>query len=251
MTVAALVVGAGRGQRLHESARAPDSDVTFRPEPGLAKAFVRLAGRSLLARSVEALARAPEVDVILAVLPPDGVERWGEVAAELSEAARARCLEPVAGGAERVDSVGRGLAALPADVEHVAVHDAARPLVRPEDVSRVVRAAVEHGAALLAVPVADTIHRIESDAIAATPRRDECWAAQTPQVFRVDWLREALHKARAGELPATDDAGLVAALGLPVRVVDGDPGNRKITRAEDLAWAETRLREQAAKEERG
>jgi 2-C-methyl-D-erythritol 4-phosphate cytidylyltransferase len=135
-----------------------------------------------------------------------------------------------------------GLAALPPEVQLVAVHDAARPLVRPADVGRVVLAARACGAALLAVPVADTIHRAADGWLRETPPRAECFAAQTPQVFRADWLREALAKAEAAGVRATDDASLVAALGVAVRVVPGDPANLKITRAADLALAEAELR---------
>jgi 2-C-methyl-D-erythritol 4-phosphate cytidylyltransferase len=130
-----------------------------------------------------------------------------------------------------------GLAALGPEVTHVAVHDAARPLVRPEDVSRAVRAAREHGAALLAVPAPDTIQRVVGGRVVETPPRSECWVAQTPQVFRVDWLREALAKARAEGFHATDDAELVARLGVTVHVVEGHPRNVKITRADDLLAA--------------
>ena len=149
----------------------------------------------------------------------------------------------VAGGRERQDSTRAGLAALPADVDLVAVHDAARPLVRPEDVERVVSAAREGGAALLAVPVRDTIHHVRDGLLAETPPRETCWAAQTPQAFRRDWLEEALAKAAAEGTVGTDDAGLVRALGVPVRVVEGDPRNLKITTWEDLAVAEAWLRQ--------
>jgi 2-C-methyl-D-erythritol 4-phosphate cytidylyltransferase len=120
----------------------------------------------------------------------------------------------------------------------VAVHDAARPLVRPEDVSRVVAAARESGAALLAVPLTDTVKRVQGGLVVETPPREECWAAQTPQVFRVDLLREALAKATAAGFLGTDDAQLVERLGVPVRVVRGDPSNFKVTHAEDLLRAE-------------
>jgi 2-C-methyl-D-erythritol 4-phosphate cytidylyltransferase len=230
MRVAALVLGAGSGARLR---------ATLDAAP--AKAFVRLAGRSLLARSLAALAAVREIEWLLPVLPPEALGAWPEVLAELPDASRV--LAPVAGGAERQDSARAGLAALPPDATHVAVHDAARPLVRPADVSRVIAAALAHGAALLAEPVRDTIHRVEAGRIVATPPRSECWAAQTPQVFRVDWLREAYAKAAAEGLVSTDDAALVARLGNPVEVVPGDPDNFKITTAADLVRAAALLGE--------
>jgi 2-C-methyl-D-erythritol 4-phosphate cytidylyltransferase len=229
MRVAALVLGAGSGARLRAGlAAAPP------------KALVSLGGATLLARSLAALARVRELEWLQPVLPADALAEWSRVRAELPDAARV--LAPVAGGAERQDSAQAGLAALPAEVTHVAIHDAARPLVRPEDVSRVIAAALSHGAAILAEPVRDTIHRLVGGRIASTPPRTECVAAQTPQVFRVDWLREAYAKARAEGVVGSDDAELVARLGNPVEVVIGDPGNFKITTAADLARAEALLR---------
>jgi 2-C-methyl-D-erythritol 4-phosphate cytidylyltransferase len=137
--------------------------------------------------------------------------------------------------------VRAGLAVLPAEISHVAIHDAARPLVRPEAVSRVVAVAGEVGAALLARPAADTIHRVRAGAVVETPLRSECFAAQTPQVFRIDWLREALAKADADGFVASDDGALVARLGVRVEVVPGDADNLKITTASDLAIAEALL----------
>ena len=198
---------------------------------------------TLLARSLAALAAARELEWIVPVLPAEALAAWPQVRAELPDAARV--LAPVAGGAERQDSARAGLAALPGDATHVAVHDAARPLVRAADVSRVVAAALAHGAAILAEPVRDTIHRVADGCIAATPPRAECFAAQTPQVFRIDWLREAYAEAAADGVVGTDDAALVARLGNPVHVVPGDPGNFKITTAADLARAEAWLAESA------
>ena len=135
------------------------------------------------------------------------------------------------GGAERQDSMAAGLAALPAGVSHVAVHDAARPLVRPEAVERVVRAAKRDGAAILAVPVRDTIKRVRGGRVVETPERSECFAAQTPQVFRLEILREALAKAAIDAFVGTDDAQIVEALGVAVTVVAGDVENLKVTLA--------------------
>jgi len=226
MRVAALVLGAGRGERLGHA---------------LPKAFVPLAGRPLLAHALEALAAAPEIDLVVPVVPADARERFGEVEAALGAAHKIGA--PVVGGAERQDSVAAGLAALPEDIGLVAVHDAARPLVRAEDVTRVVAEAQRCGAALLAVPVGDTIKRVREGRVVETPPREECWAAQTPQVFRVELLREALAKAAAEGRIGTDCAQLVEALGVPIAVVEGDPGNVKVTRAEDLARVERTLEE--------
>jgi 2-C-methyl-D-erythritol 4-phosphate cytidylyltransferase len=157
-------------------------------------------------------------------------------------------LPAVPGGAERQDSMRAGLAALPPDCEWVAVHDAARALVRPADVARVVEAARRSGAALLAVPVRDTLKQTIGGRVVATVPREALYAAQTPQVFRVSLLREALDKAGTDGFQGTDDAQLVERLGAPVEIVEGDPGNLKITWAADLAWAETQVAERRAGE---
>jgi 2-C-methyl-D-erythritol 4-phosphate cytidylyltransferase len=225
MITAALVLAAGRGERLHS------------PVP---KAFVSVAGRTLLAHSLAALAAAPEIALVVPVIAIADLERFAGFAPERSGIPK---LAPaVPGGRERQDSVRAGLAALGPEVVLVAVHDAARPLVRPRDVSRVVQAAQRHGAALLATPATDTIKRVRGGVVIDTPLRAECWVAQTPQVFRVDLLREALATAAQEGLLGTDDAQLVERLGVAVHVVEGDPGNRKITLPEDLPWAEERLR---------
>ena len=240
MTVAALVLGAGSGERLRESLGVRESERVEDAAGLLPKAFVPLAGRCLLLRSLEALAASAEVDLVVPVVAREAMPRMVGLESELRKIPKVS--SAVAGGAERQDSVRCGLEALPAEVTHVAVHDAARPLVRPGDVSRVVRAARSRGAALLAVPVRDTIKRVESGQVVATPPRSECYAAQTPQVFRIDWLRDALAKADADGVRGTDDASLVERLGVAVEVVEGDPANLKITSAADLALAEVWLR---------
>ena len=237
MTVAALIVGAGRGERYRAS-------LAGAPERELAKAFVSLAGRPLLEHAARALCAVAEISLVVPVLSPEAVGEMTELAPGL--AGLAKLGAPVAGGAERQDSVRAGLAALPADVRLVAVHDAARPLVRPEDVARVIRAAEASGAAILAAPVPDTVKRVRDGRIVETPPRSELYAAQTPQVFRADWLREAIAKADAEGVRGTDDASLVERLGMPVTIVPGPATNLKITTAADLRLAEILLAEREA-----
>lgn len=234
MRVAALVLGAGRGERLGEA---------------VPKAFVPLCGKPLLVRALEALASAPEIDIAIPIIGAAELPRMKVLAYELASIPGLQ--EPTIGGAERQDSMTAGLAALPPDVDFVAVHDAARPLVAREAISRVVKAARQSGAAILAVPVRDTIKRVRDGVIVETPNRAECFAAQTPQVFRVDVLREALEKAAAEGFIGTDDAEIVERIGVPVTVVAGDPSNIKITDRADLVAAERWLREQRKGEKGG
>jgi len=228
MRVAALALGAGRGERL--GLHAP-------------KAFVPLAGRPLLAHALEALCACEAIERVVPVVPEANRAELSQQLGALAQ--HEKLAAAVAGGAERQDSVRAGLEALPGDFELVVVHDSARPLVRPDAISRVVAAAREHGAALLALPAVDTIKRVRGGVVCETPPRAECFAAQTPQVFRVDWLRQGLEKAASEGRLATDCSQLVEALGMQVHVVPGDPDNRKITDAADLAWAERRLAEAA------
>jgi 2-C-methyl-D-erythritol 4-phosphate cytidylyltransferase len=225
MRVAALVLAAGRGERLGG---------------GVPKAFVPLAGRPLVLHAVAALAACGGIERVVPVVPAAERARW--LALPLDFAGAQKVAPPVAGGAERQDSTRAGLAALPEGFDLVAVHDAARPLVRPGDVARAIEAAARTGASLLAVPVRDTLKRLGSGALVGeTLPRAACWAAQTPQVFRLGLLREALAKAEAEGFLGTDDAQLVERLGAAVEVVEGDPRNLKITGPEDLVIAEVLL----------
>jgi 2-C-methyl-D-erythritol 4-phosphate cytidylyltransferase len=221
MSVVALLLAAGRGERLgHE----------------LPKAFVPLAGRPLLLHALGALAAAPEVEAVIPVVAAAELPRLQALLAEWGP--RPKLAAAVAGGAERQDSVRAGMQALPPQASLVAVHDAARALLRPAAVSRVVAAARRSGAAILAVPVRDTIKRVAAGRIVETPARAACWAAQTPQVFRTEILRQALAKAAAEHYLGTDDAELVERLGVTVEVVEGDADNLKLTHPEDLVLAE-------------
>ncbi len=230
MRVAALVLAAGRGDRLgHE----------------LPKAFVPLAGKPMLLHALAAMAGADEIDRVVPVVAGTDLGRLRQLADEL--AAIPKLAPAVAGGATRQDSVRAGLEALPTGVDLVAVHDAARPLVGTDAVARVVAAACASGAAILAVPVRDTIKRVREGRVAETPPRAECFAAQTPQVFRIEILREALAKAAAEGRQGTDDAELVEALGVAVQVVAGEPFNLKVTYPEAVAAAERVLAARGAR----
>jgi len=231
MRTVALVLAAGRGERLGFP---------------LPKGFVPLAGRPLLLHALSVLDAVAEVERLVPVIPADAFELYRQAIA--GAGALCKLAPPVAGGRERQDSVRAGLAALPPGTELALVHDAARPCVRAEAIRRVIEAARATGAAILAAPLRDTVKRVRNGRVVETPPRAECWAAQTPQVFRVEILREALAKAEAEGVVGTDDAQLVEALGVEVRVVPGDPDNLKITGPEDLALAEhlLALRREAA-----
>lgn len=224
MSVAALVLAAGRGARLRHD---------------VPKAFVPLLGRPILVHAIERVAACGEVDMLLPVVAAADLPRFARLGTVLAGVSGLR--PPVRGGSERQDSVRAGLAALEPDVEWVIVHDAARALLRPEAVTRALAGARETGAALLALPARDTLKRVEDGRVLETPDRSVWWVAQTPQVFRRELLREALDKAEADGVRGTDDAQLVERLGVTVRVVPGDADNLKITGPEDLLVAEALL----------
>jgi len=176
--------------------------------------------------------------VLVLVAPADRVDALRGEAADLPTDVRV-----VAGGARRQDSVRLGVAAVPAGIGVVAVHDAARPLLSAETALAVVREAARSGAALAAVPVRDTLKRVSADGVVErTVDREGLWHAQTPQAFRTDVARTAHDEAVRRGLEATDDAALVEALGLAsVRVVRGDPWNFKVTDPPDRDAAEALL----------
>jgi len=233
-SVAAIVLAAGRGARLQQD---------------VPKAFVVLAGRTLLERSLRALVQADVFDWLQPVIPAEARDRYRAIEglAEIDGMPSARpsgvrLAEPVIGGAERQDSVRAGLAGLPPEVEWVAVHDAARCLVAPEDVRRVVDQARASGAAILAERTRDTLKRVGGvGQVLETPERAGLWAAQTPQVMRRDWLLAGLEAAERDGRQATDDAQLLEWLGHEVRVVESRSANPKITLPDDLRAAEALL----------
>ena len=150
----------------------------------------------------------------------------------------------IAGGDSRQESVERGLAGLPDEARHVLIHDGARCLASPDLFDRCTEAVRGGKAVIAATPVTDTIKQVdESGVITATPNRAELWAAQTPQAFSVDELRQGHREARANGWTVTDDASLYERLGWPVNVLDAGPSNIKVTTPFDLTVATAVLAE--------
>jgi len=204
---------------------------------GRKKQGVPLQGRPVLCWTVDVFEATPTVRGVVVAVPPEDVARWRR---RLGPCRKVRAV--VAGGAERQASVARALDAVPADVQWIVVHDGVRPCITPDLVRRVVAAAQAHGAAIAALPIAETIKRGAEGWVKETVDRDGLWAVQTPQAFRADLLRGAHRRAAADGVLATDDAALVERLGTPVRLVPGLPANVKITRPEDLPLARALVR---------
>jgi 2-C-methyl-D-erythritol 4-phosphate cytidylyltransferase len=221
VSVWAVLAAAGRGERL-------GSD---RP-----KACARLGGRPRLAESLERLENSGWVDAIVIAAPPEWEEPSILVAEEI---AATKVSSAVAGGESRSESVRLALEEVPVDAAVVLVHDVARPLLSEEVIGRVL-APLSEGwdGAVPAVPLADTVKRVEGDRVLETLPRDDLVAVQTPQAFLVDVLRRAV----SGDVSqATDCASLVEARGGRVKVVEGDPRLLKVTDADDLALVESWL----------
>jgi 2-C-methyl-D-erythritol 4-phosphate cytidylyltransferase len=217
----AVVVAAGRGERLGLD----------RP-----KAFANLAGRPLLAESLERLEQSEWIDAIVVAAAPGWEEPSILLAEELGAGKVSAC---VTGGETRAESVRNALAEVAEDAAVVVVHDAARPVLPGEVIERVLGPLGEgYDGAVPVLPLADTIKRVRDHEVVETLSREELVAAQTPQAFAAAVLREAF----AGELGgATDCAALVEARGGRVATVPGDRRLLKVTDAEDLAVVERML----------
>ncbi len=206
----------------------------------VAKQYLPLSGIPILARTVARFGACPDVHRIVVVVPKADLETCRRDILPLAGADRE--IRLAAGGAERQDSVYQGLLAAGPDVDLVAVHDAVRPLVTPEEISRCLALAGEHGACILAAPAADTLKRADAEGrIRETLDRTHVWLAQTPQAFRYTLLLDAHERARREGFIATDDAALAERLGLPVYITPGSARNLKITTPADLALAEAIL----------
>ncbi len=221
--VAVLVPAGGVGARL--GLRTP-------------KQFVALGGAPILAVTVRRLARHPRVAAVVVAAPETHVA----LARRLLTGAGGRVpVAVVAGGATRQESVWRALQQAPSQAAIVVVHDAVRPFVTPALVDAVTGAARAEGAAICALPITETVKRVQDGLVEATLDRATLWAVQTPQAFHTPLLREAHEKALRDGFVGTDEAMLVERLGHRVRVVAGDARNIKITTPADLrrarAWA--------------
>lgn len=239
MFVSVIIAAGGRGLRLGGD---------------LPKQLLNVAGRPVLERSVTAFLKHPQVDEIVVALP-------AEYAADPPPYLRAapKVLRVVAGGARRQDSVANAFEAVDPRSDLVVVHDAARPFASADLISRTIAAAAESGAALAAMPARDTVKRARDEAeddvvpegcdtrarerryVGETLPRDAIFLAQTPQAFRRSVLREALALGQSG-VEATDEAALAERAGHPVRLVEGEATNIKITVSDDLPLAETLAR---------
>ena len=217
MKTVAIIVAGGTGKRM-----------------GRPKQFIKIAGKPMLAWTVDAFQRTKAIDGIILVVAPDQLDLAAKIKA-------AKIIAVVPGGRQRQDSVRNGLAALPKGVQIVLIHDGARPAVEAATINGTIKAAKEHGAAIAAVPLKDTIKLVNrrEAKILKTLDRSEMWAAQTPQTFTVPVINKAYETLKHD---VTDDAAAVERLGIPVTIVADSYANLKVTTPEDIFIMEAILK---------
>lgn len=219
MKTAAILVAAGSSARMKSG--------------GASKTMIEIGGEPVLSRTLRAFENAACISKIVIVACACDFDAIQKASAFVTKP-----LTITEGGKERQDSVSNG-AALCGDAEYIAVHDAARPFITPEEIETVCADAEKYGAATLAVPVKDTIKVAAADGtVCATPERSTLRAIQTPQVFRLSLYKEALCLAKNAGKQYTDDCQLIEAAGGKVYLTPGDYKNIKITTPEDLLVAE-------------
>lgn len=219
----AIIVAAGTGQRFASTTP---------------KQFITLLGKPLIIHTLDKFDACDLIDEIVLVLSDEG-RKLLESSDHASGITKLRSI--VTGGTTRAESVRNGLSSLNAsEGDIVAVHDGARPLVTVSEIARTVEKAVEAGAACLVAPVTDTIKTIGGDEIVGTLERDKLRRALTPQAFRCEVLKRAFEVVDLSEA-VTDECYLVEKLGYPIAIVEGSSRNIKITRSEDLVFAQAVL----------
>jgi len=219
--VALIIPAAGEGARMKSAVRKP---------------FLDLGGRPVLHVVLERCTAAAAMRQVIVAVGPQDYRRHEALLAQLS---RFGVTDVVEGGRTRTQTVSNALAALGDEVEVVLIHDAVRPFVRPEVVRGVIDLAARHGAAIAAVPVKDTIKSVKEGVITSTVQRCGLYLAQTPQGFRREVIT-GVYRGLGGD-DYTDDAALVEAAGLEVRIVESTYDNFKITTPEDLLFARALL----------
>lgn len=205
-----------------------------------AKQFLELAGIPIIIHTLRRFEQCASVHEYLVVLPQADAAGFLALADHYGLRKLARI---VPGGETRAESVWRGLQSIrAATAEIVLVHDGVRPFVTTEEIDRTISGAQESGATVLVAPVVDTIKEVLEGRIVRTLERAGLRRALTPQAFRYPLLRRAYEQAESLGEEVTDDSLLVERTGVPVKTVEGDPRNIKITRPEDLAFAEILLK---------
>lgn len=219
--VSAVIAAGGRGTRM---------------EAEINKIFLEVCGLPVLAHTLLAFEQCAAVDELIIAAAEEDMLGCRDITEEFGIS---KVKTITKGGTSRTQSVANGIAETNPEAELILIHDAARPLIRPEDILRVIDAAREHGASALAVRAKNTIKRADADGLVLeTLNRDALWEMQTPQAFRAAVIRDIYQQAATKGASATDDCALAEQAGIPVRLTEGDYSNIKLTTPEDLLLAE-------------
>jgi 2-C-methyl-D-erythritol 4-phosphate cytidylyltransferase len=209
---------------------------------GFDKLVAKIAGRSVIQHTLAAFEKATSVNDVLVVSRETVAMRHFIVKTNLRKVRRV-----VRGGTRRQDSVQAGLNALDEEVEFVAVHDAARPLITPREIERVFSAARKHGAAALAAPITDTLKLADGNhVVSGSINRENIFSMQTPQIFRRELLSQAYDQVKLDSVTVTDEVSAIEHAGGKIVIVPTEDHNFKITYASDLLLAEAILKQRAA-----
>jgi 2-C-methyl-D-erythritol 4-phosphate cytidylyltransferase len=222
----AIIAAGGQGKRIQGT----------HPQGKLPKQFLMLKDKPILAHTLGKFERCELVDEIILAVPEDYLAYCSQAIVDKYGFKKVR--KVICGGKERQDSVYSGLKACPKNTSVVVIHDGVRPLIPVDKISESIQMCKEKGAVVLAVPVKETVKRVEQGSIMTTLDRSKLWLTQTPQTFGYELIQDAYEKAKQNNFMGTDDSVLVERLGAEVTVLEGDYKNIKITTAEDLALAE-------------
>ena len=204
----------------------------------LSKQLIPLCGRPAIEYTLRAFQNCDMIDEIDIVTRPQDINDVAQIAFQFK-----KVMGIISGGADRAESVRKGIRNTSKRTTHYVIHDGARVMITPDEICRVLNVAFETGAATLGTPVIDTIKVAgENGDILSTPDRSTLWAVQTPQVFVRDLYLRAIDYAVEHDLSVTDDCSLVEALGVPVRIVRGEYTNIKLTTPSDVVIAEALLK---------
>jgi len=221
MNVRAIIAAGGRGERMGGE---------------LPKQFIEIKKKPLLAYTIENFEKCKLIDEIILVVPEEYVGLCSYQVVDVFNFRKIRKI--ISGGKERQDSVYKALLSLPGNTDIVTIHDGVRPFISPEKIIKSIEMCKQDKAVILALPINETVKRVEDGNVITTLDREKLWIAQTPQTFEYKLILEAYKKAEQDDFVGTDDSSLVERMGVKVRILEGDYENIKITTPEDLVLAE-------------
>ena len=217
--ISVIIPAAGLGKRMQQT---------------MAKQYLKLNGKAILEHTLTKFQEHEEVNEIVLVLPESDIENHSYLKSDFPKISKI-----ISGGKERQNSVSNGLRHVHKESDYILVHDAARPLIRKEEISKIIKSIDEHDVVVLAVPVKETIKVADKlNKVTETPNRDNLWSVQTPQGMKFKLMKKLYEKLESTNFMGTDEAMVAEYFGSAVYIVEGHYQNIKITSPEDLLLAE-------------